>query len=214
MKLTRKIRKLLTGARKRGRKSAADARYRKLLDAGIRLMADQPFDRISVRQITAEIDCSVGAFYKRFSSKEAFLATIIEFSMQAAIKRAQTDLSLDGQKEAPLNKLISDIIIHIVTTLCASAGVVRAIIARAGIDSSRVEPISRYRAYVTDRAEGMLANKKVNSAAIPMGLQITFGATCDRLLRDGAEQVAADRGFIDALSSAMASVVKSVHART
>src|SRR5262245_48964862 len=60
----------------------------RLLDAGQRLVAERPFDALSVADITRAAGCSVGAFYLRFRDKDAFLRALI--AQYLAEGRAET----------------------------------------------------------------------------------------------------------------------------
>ena len=50
----------------------------RLIDACLRLVADRPFEQISVAEIAAEAGVSVGNFYRRFRSKEAILPDLFD----------------------------------------------------------------------------------------------------------------------------------------
>lgn len=50
----------------------------RLIDACLRLVEDRPFEQISIADIAAEADMSVGNFYRRFRSKEAILPDLFD----------------------------------------------------------------------------------------------------------------------------------------
>ena len=70
----------LSGADLPGVRPASQARSRqvevRLLQAGHALLDGRPLDTLSIESVCAKAHCSVGGFYRRFDSKEAFFAAI------------------------------------------------------------------------------------------------------------------------------------------
>ena len=66
------------------RQARARATVERIFEATVRLLADRPFEAISVADIVSEAHTSVGAFYKRFSSKDALLPVLRESLQQLA----------------------------------------------------------------------------------------------------------------------------------
>ena len=57
--------------RQRGRE-----RQQALVEAGLRLTDTRRWSEVTVGDIAAEIDCSVGTFYTRFRNKDAYFAVL------------------------------------------------------------------------------------------------------------------------------------------
>lgn len=56
----------------------SQAAYERVMAAARRLTSDRNFDAISIRDLAAAGQCSVGSFYYRFGTKEAFFDLLIE----------------------------------------------------------------------------------------------------------------------------------------
>lgn len=69
----------------------------RILDAAERLLAERPFEEITVGEIVAEAGSSVGSFYARFPSKEALVPALYERRYDPAVlermRRARRDLA-------------------------------------------------------------------------------------------------------------------------
>jgi AcrR family transcriptional regulator len=69
-----------------------DSRTYALYRAGLNLLADNDFDEVSISQIAKEAECSVGAFYERFLTKDAYLIFLIRNSFRTQINRLENRL--------------------------------------------------------------------------------------------------------------------------
>lgn len=61
------------------RQARAQATVERIFEATVNLLADRPFKALSVADIVSEAITSVGAFYKRFSSKDALLPVLLDW---------------------------------------------------------------------------------------------------------------------------------------
>lgn len=76
----------------------------RLLVAAERLLADRPFEQITVGDIVREAGLSVGAFYARFSDKTAVLLALYErYDLRLAEEHRDTVLEADSIEELALN---------------------------------------------------------------------------------------------------------------
>jgi AcrR family transcriptional regulator len=98
--------RLVHRARKRRIQLQSDRRRAVLISVGQSLLARDRFEDIPVSRIAAEANCSVGAFYGRFTSKDAFLFAIITAAFDAAIKIANRDLDQGRWRTASIQQVI------------------------------------------------------------------------------------------------------------
>ena len=61
------------------RQARARATVERIFEATVRLLAERPFEDLSVADIVSGAHTSVGAFYKRFSSKDALLPVLLDW---------------------------------------------------------------------------------------------------------------------------------------
>lgn len=64
-------------------------RQRALIEAGLRLTAWQDWSDITIAEIASTIGCSVGTFYTRFHTKDAYFDVLLGFAVSRMIARAQ-----------------------------------------------------------------------------------------------------------------------------
>jgi hypothetical protein len=105
--------------------------------------------------------CRVGAFYSRYKSKDAFIYVITGDRFRFAKDTAQHELSLDGRRRAPTQKLVREIVGHVVTTMGQpkTAGVTRAAFRLAPKIPHILAPLNEYRETVTQRARAVLVRR-------------------------------------------------------
>jgi len=63
----------------RPRQARAQATLERFFEATVELLQTRPFEALSVAEIVSRANASVGAFYKRFSSKQALLPVLIDW---------------------------------------------------------------------------------------------------------------------------------------
>jgi AcrR family transcriptional regulator len=135
----------------------------RLLDATERLLDQRPFDRISVQDIVAEADASVGAFYGRFPSKDAVLHALHERYVaegQATNAQALSPATWDG---VPLPDVIRGLCAFVVAFLRQHPGLRRALVL------ALADPVFRARSAalasdVVDRVAALLEARRAEHA--------------------------------------------------
>ena len=110
----------------------------RMLDAGQRLVAERPFDALSVADIARAAGCSVGAFYLRFRDKDAFFNALIAQYLSEG--RAET-LALYATHED--DRLISALVAKTADRFRRYSGLIRSAIRKRMEDPAVWEPIRR-----------------------------------------------------------------------
>jgi len=64
---------------KRPQQARAQATLERFFEATVELLQTRPFEALSVADIVSRANASVGAFYKRFSSKQALLPVLLDW---------------------------------------------------------------------------------------------------------------------------------------
>src|SRR5436305_14597266 len=72
----------------------------RLIDAALSRFDQDGYRATSIRQIAADVGCSVAAFYAHFTSKQALLLEILDGIYTAAIAEVETAVALAGDDPA------------------------------------------------------------------------------------------------------------------
>ena len=126
----------------------------KLLDAAESLLDEKSWSDISVAEIAAKADSSVGAFYRRFSDKDALLHSIHERFVEEAMATADAALDADRWRGATLHDVVADSLAFVMAVMRERHGLDRAVFERALSDDIFKERSNRLNSYVV---QGMTA---------------------------------------------------------
>jgi len=97
-----------------------------LLTAGRELLAQRDFSAVSVAQIAAACEVSVGAFYGRFRDKMAFFESLRTLVMQETAESVARYLCLERWAEASTRELLDKTMRFLARGTHANRGVIRA----------------------------------------------------------------------------------------
>ena len=118
---------------------ARSRQTRKLfIDAALRLMREHDWNRISIEEIVAEADLSVGAFYKRFGNKSGLLAACVEMMLAGGAAQLSALLATGGD----LGQRVPALLQALTAGWIAGAPVVRAVTTTA--DKQHLQAVSRH----------------------------------------------------------------------
>ena len=96
-----------------------------LLEAGAEALRGCPFDELSINDLCAKVGATIGAFYGRFESKDAFFHAMVELMVRQCLTAIDTALSDDAIAGATLNDLCRQIVGVIVHAISHHEGVLR-----------------------------------------------------------------------------------------
>jgi AcrR family transcriptional regulator len=96
------------------RQARARATVERIFEATVRLLEDRPFEALSVADIVTEAHTSVGAFYKRFSSKDALLPVLLDWIHRQQFEAIESfvdesnwqGIGLSGREDAFVESLV------------------------------------------------------------------------------------------------------------
>jgi len=98
-----------------------------MLEATGELLADRPFDAITVDEIVARAGYTKGAFYARFDSKAALLRHLVARFTDGALEAWEGFLDPRGWKEASVREIVEGFVRRMVAIYGRSAEVMRAV---------------------------------------------------------------------------------------
>lgn len=155
----------------------------RLLAAGKRLLEETDLDGVSIADIAAAADCSVGAFYTRFENKDAYFRALVTDML--AQERSALDALHDSVVDA---NLIEAIVANAVGSFRRNAGLLRSALRKGMEDPSYWEPIRRHGQVAADLVVGRLSKM----ARRPLGpeeesrtrfaFQVLYGTLVNALL--------------------------------
>jgi AcrR family transcriptional regulator len=163
---------------------------RALLQAGSGLLRTRSLGELSIETLCAEVGATVGAFYSRFESKEAYFNTLVELAARDGERR----LAEIGQeivlKEARLADLSRFLVRGIVGWIHLHEGVLRAALQH---DDTRPDKWTTFKGLAratTARATPLLlpamgkGRKAAKTRTIAFGLQVVLGTLVNAILND------------------------------
>lgn len=82
-------------------------RQQALIDAGLRLTQQRDWDDVTIADIAAAIGCSVGTFYTRFHTKDAYFDALLELMVDAMLQRARAFHAAPERRSESTGELVA-----------------------------------------------------------------------------------------------------------
>jgi AcrR family transcriptional regulator len=161
-----------------------------LLQAGAELLKTRSLAELSIETLCAKVGATVGAFYSRFESKEAYFNVLIALAARDGESRL-AQMRGDGVgKDARLDDLCRFLVTGIVTWIRRHEGVMRAALQH---DDTRPNKWTTFKGLArasTERATPLLltamgkGRKVAKTRAIAFGFQVVLGTLVNAILND------------------------------
>lgn len=159
-----------------------------LLRAGADMLRTRSLAELSIEALCAEVGATVGAFYSRFESKEAYFNALMALAARdgeqrlGEIRRPSPDSSLD--------QLCQIIVSGIVAWMRNHEGVLRAALQHDDTRPDKWTPFKALAQATTTRATPLLlpamgkGRKAAKTRAIAFGFQVVLGTLVNAILND------------------------------
>jgi AcrR family transcriptional regulator len=159
-----------------------------LLRAGASMLRTRSLAELSIEALCAEVGATVGAFYSRFDSKEAYFNALMALAARDGeqrlgdIRRPSPDTSLD--------KLCQIIVSGIIVWMRNHEGVLRAALQHDDTRPDKWTPFKALAKATTMRAAPLLlpamgkGRKAAKTRAVAFGFQIVLGTLVNAILND------------------------------
>lgn len=176
----------------------------RILAATERLMADRPFQEISVAEIAREANASVSSFYARFRSKEALLGTLFERHAEGQKKLFDDVFAPDRWKDAALAEVIRTGVPLIVSGYRSRQILVRAFLAEASQDARLRQTWCIVGDYIVARVTEVVASRVEEvhhpdpAAGVRICLEMAFATLAHRIQMHQMDDPDTDR-VVDAI---------------
>ncbi len=161
-----------------------------LLHAGAELLRTHSLAELSIETLCAKVGATVGAFYSRFDSKEAYFNALIALAARDG-ERGLSELSLNVPLEkADLAARCASLVSGIIDWIRAHEGVLRAALQH---DDTRPDKWTTFKGLAratTEHAAPLLlpamgpGRKAAKARSIAFGLQVVLGTLVNAILND------------------------------
>ncbi|QDP25588.2 TetR/AcrR family transcriptional regulator [Bradyrhizobium cosmicum] len=159
-----------------------------LLRAGADMLRTRSLAELSIEALCTEVGATVGAFYSRFESKEAYFNALMALATRDGEQRLRDIRS--PSPDTSLDKLCTLIVSGIIAWMRNHEGVLRAALQH---DDTRPDAWSPFKALAkatTERATPLLlpamgkGRKAAKTRAIAFGFQVVLGTLVNAILND------------------------------
>ena len=186
-----------------------------LLEAGQRLLRKHSLAALSVEDICASIGASVGAFYSRFQSKEAYFQALQHLACHRAASWLEGEGAPETLAEAPLAEICRTIAKGSVAWMRAYEGVVRSALQHTGTHPARWTPFKELGRLALQRWQPLLlrrlrGTRRRRERAVGFAFQLLFGTLVNIVLNDPGPLSLGDADLPEHLARAMAAALDTV----
>ena len=187
----------------------------RLVAQALEMLKSRDFDALSVAELCAAVDVTVGSFYTRFDSKEVFL----EFVQRLVLEESRRRLMADLVPERHAGRALADFLEHLmrgsVSWYRRYEGLLRASLRQAERDPGAWAPIRENGRFQVERAlpiilalTGREGDRRTAEAA-RFAFQLAYGTLNNMLLVDPGPYRLADPATPRRLAQAMLLVIEN-----
>lgn len=178
-----------------------------LLRAGADLLRTRSLAELSIETLCSKVGATVGAFYSRFESKEAYFNALMALAAQDGQRRL-SGMRLPA-KEAGLDVLCRGIVSGLIGWMRSHEGVLRAALQH---DDTRPDKWTTFKGLArmtTERATPLLlpamgkGRRAAKTRAIAFGFQVVLGTLVNAILNDPGPLSIRDREIEKRLSDCL-----------
>ncbi len=180
-----------------------------LLEAGAEALRTSTFDELSINDLCAKVGATIGAFYGRFESKDAFFNAMVELAVRQCLAAINAALSGEAIASASLGDLCREIVGVIVHAIHHNEGVMRAALQYKTTHPSRWGKVRDTGHAIMELSTPLLLGRMgrgriaAKRRTIGFAFQIVFGTLINGVLNKPGPVALNDAEMIDRLSLAM-----------
>ena len=180
-----------------------------LLEAGAEALRDCTFDELSINDLCAKVGATIGAFYGRFESKDAFFNALVELAARQCLVAINATLSDDEVATVPLSELCRRIVGVVVEAIHHNEGVLRAALQYKTTHPSRWGKVREtghaIMAMTTPLLLARMGRGRIAAKTRTVGFafQMVFGTLINAVLNKPGPVMLDDPEMIDRLALAM-----------
>lgn len=161
-----------------------------LLAAGADLLRSRSLDDLPIETLCAEVGATVGAFYRRFESKEVYFNALLELAARDAAAGLERMVHDDGLRRADLATLCHALVGDIAGWMHRHEGVVRAALQHGDPKLARWSRFKQFGQRAVEAATPALlrvmgpGDRAAKTRAIGFGFQVVYGTLVNAVLND------------------------------
>lgn len=177
-----------------------------LLRAGADMLRTHRLEELSIEALCARVNATVGAFYSRFESKDAYFNALLGLAAHDGNVMLGRMMQGDQLADLPLDVLCDTLVLHTVGWMRAHEGVLRAALQRGDAGPERWNTFKQLARGAVAGATPLLlgamgaGRSAAKSRAIGFGFQVIFGTLVNAILNDPGPLSIHDREIIGRLS--------------
>lgn len=180
-----------------------------LLEAGADLLRDCSFDELAVGDVCRRVKVTIGAFYGRFESKDAFFVALMSVAARRCLTALDEAVANDDRSHAELEKVCRDLVTVVTDVIRSNEAVLRAAMQYKVVQPARWTTVRETGSAIVERSLPLLlarmgpGRKAAKTQTIAFAFQMVFG-TLLTAVQNRPKQVALyDQEMIDRLALAM-----------
>ena len=161
-----------------------------LLAAGAEMLRTHSLAELSIKALCRQVRATVGAFYSRFESKEAYFNALVALAARDGERRVSDMATLAAGRDAELAARCHQLVRGVISWMRAHEGVLRAALQHDDNKPDKWTPFKQIARANTERATPLLlsAMGKGRRAAkirtIAFGFQVVLGTLVNAILND------------------------------
>jgi AcrR family transcriptional regulator len=161
-----------------------------LLQAGAEMLRTRSLSELSIEALCNKVGATVGAFYSRFDSKEAYFNALIELAARDGDRELLLMAETELFKGVDLAGLCGILVSGITAWIRNHEGVLRAALQHGSTRPDRWTPFKRRARAMTERATPLLlaamgkGREAAKKRSIAFGFQVVFGTLVNAILND------------------------------
>lgn len=178
--------------------SRSRAKHDALITSGIRMLAERDYRSLSIADLTAANGVSVGAFYARFSGKDAYFKALQRQVFADVVAEAETRFATDAWTGKPARAVVDAFVVFFVDLVRRHRGVIFAALQQETSHPKAWTPVRKSGAAIAVPFARVLAPKLVHIAPglraqrVGFAVQVLYGTLINAVLHDPGPIALAD----------------------
>lgn len=180
-----------------------------LLEAGAELLRDCAFDELSIEELCRRVGVTIGAFYGRFESKDAFFAALMSLAARRSLAAIDEAVAKDDRTHAELEKVCGDVVAVVAHVIRKNEGVLRAAMQYKAVQPARWVTVRETAGGIVERSMPLLLARMgrgrttAKQQTIAFAFQMVFGTLLSAVLTKPKNVGLHDQEMVDRLALAM-----------
>lgn len=197
-------------------------KLQRMLKAGRELVEQKGYAQMHIGEIVQRAGCSVGVFYERFGSKEAFFACMLEVAGEETSERVRTLLAPERWEGASAETIIREVVQNYVQWYRRNRGLYAAALSTQLDDGLNLTPFRKQFVVNCEALVALLEDRRDAfecedlAAAVWFEMQAMNGtlvvAGFSELAADAGSKVAGDRSIALRDDALIEGIIQSFHA--